>query len=59
LEEGGIGFRTLHQCLLFDRIADMPFEDRILNFNDEFIWDMYEQAEPQVIAKIKTFDESH
>jgi thymidylate synthase len=44
---------------LFDRIADMPFEDRILNFNDEFIWDMYEQAEPQVIAKIKTFDESH
>jgi thymidylate synthase len=43
---------------LFDRIADMPFEDRILNFNDEFIRDMYEQAEPQVIAKIKTFDES-
>ena len=44
---------------LFDRISDMPFEDRILNFNDEFIRDMYEQAEPQVIAKIKTFDESH
>lgn len=44
---------------LFDRIADMPFEDRILNFNDEFIRDMYELAEPQVIAKIKTFDESH
>jgi len=43
---------------LFDRISDMPFEDRILNFNDEFIRDMYEQAEPQVIAKIKTFDES-
>jgi len=44
---------------LFDRISDMPFEDRILYFNDEFIRDMYEQAEPQVIAKIKTFDESH
>ena len=43
---------------LFDRISDMPFEDRILNFNDEFIRDMYEQAEPQVIAKIRTFDES-
>jgi thymidylate synthase len=43
---------------LFDRISDMPFEERILNFNDEFIRDMYQQAEPQVIAKIKTFDES-
>jgi len=43
---------------LFDRISDMPFEERTLNFNDEFIRDMYEQAEPQVIAKIKTFDES-
>lgn len=44
---------------LFDRISDMPFDERTLNFNDEFIRDMYEQAEPQVIAKIKTFDESH
>jgi thymidylate synthase len=44
---------------LFDRISDMPFEERTLSFNDEFIRDMYEQAEPQIIAKIKTFDESH
>ncbi|HAQ20462.1 MAG TPA: hypothetical protein DCR40_14710 [Prolixibacteraceae bacterium] len=44
---------------LFDRISDMPFEERTLNFNDEFIRDMYDQAEPQVIAKIKTFDDSH
>ena len=44
---------------LFDRIADMPFEERIMNFNDEFIRDMYNQAEEQVIKKIKTFDERH
>lgn len=43
---------------LFDRIADMPFEERTLNFNDEFIREMYDQAEAQVIKKIKTFDES-
>jgi len=43
---------------LFDRIGDMPFEERTLNFNDEFIREMYDQAEPQVIAKIKAFDES-
>jgi len=44
---------------LFDRIADMKFEERTLNFNDEFIRDMYDQAEEQVIAKIKKFDDSH
>ena len=43
---------------LFDRIADMPFEERTLNFNDEFIREMYDQAEAHVIKKIKTFDES-
>ena len=44
---------------LFDRIADMKFEERTLNFNDEFIRDMYDQADDQVIAKIKKFDDSH
>jgi len=43
---------------LFDRIEDMPFEERTLNFNDEFIRDMYDNAEELVIRKIKTFDES-
>ena len=43
---------------LFDRIEDMPFEERTLNFNDEFIRDMYDNAEEQVIIKIKNFDES-
>jgi thymidylate synthase len=44
---------------LFDRVADMPFEERTMPFNDEFIHDMYEQAEPVVLEKIKTFDERH
>jgi len=44
---------------LFDRVADMPFEERTMPFNDEFIRDMYEQAEPAVIEKIKVFDERH
>jgi len=44
---------------LFDRIADMKFEERTLSFNDEFIREMYDQAEEQVINKIKVYDESH
>jgi thymidylate synthase len=44
---------------LFDRIADMKFEERTMNFNDDFIREMYDQAEEQVIRKIKTYDESH
>jgi len=30
---------------LFDRISDMAFEDRTLNFNDDFIREMYDRAE--------------
>ena len=44
---------------LFDRLADMKFEERTLAFNDEFIRDMYDQAEQQVINKIKVYDETH
>jgi thymidylate synthase len=44
---------------LFDRVADMPFEERTMPFNDPFIRDMYDQAEPVVIQKIKDFDERH
>ncbi len=44
---------------LFDRLADMKFEERTLSFNDEFIRDMYDQAEPQIINKIKVYDETH
>jgi thymidylate synthase len=44
---------------LFDRLNDISFEERTLNFYDEFIHDMYDQAEEQVINKIKKYDESH
>jgi len=44
---------------LFDRVGEMPFEERTMPFNDPFIRDMYDQAEPVVIQKIKNFDERH
>lgn len=45
--------------MLFDRIDNMPFENRIFNFNDEFIRQMYEEAEPRILEKIKKYDENH
>lgn len=45
--------------MLFDRIGDMPFENRIFNFNDEFIRQMYDEAEPRILEKIKKYDENH
>lgn len=44
---------------MFDRLDDMSFEERTLNFNDEFIRGMYDQAEEQVINKIKNYDLNH
>ena len=44
---------------LFDRLTDMKFEERTLNFNDEFIRSLYDEAEEKVINKIKIYDESH
>lgn len=44
---------------LFDRLSEMKFEERTLCFNDEFIRDMYDQAEAQVISKIRKYDETH
>jgi thymidylate synthase len=37
----------------------MKFEERTMNFNDEFIRDMYDQAEEQIIKKIRNYDQSH
>jgi len=42
---------------LFDRVGVMPFEERTMPFNDDFIRDIYEQAEPGIIQKIKEHDE--
>ena len=44
---------------LFDRIQDMRFEERTMNFNDEYIREIYDSAEEQILKKIKTYDESH
>ena len=44
---------------LFDRLTDMKFEERTLAFNDEFIRSMYDDAEQQIINKIKVYDETH
>jgi len=45
--------------MLFDRIGTMPFENRIFNFNDDFIRQMYEEAEPRILDKIRRYDENH
>lgn len=45
--------------MLFDRIDTMPFEERVYNFSDDFIREMYEAAEQPVIDKIAEFDKSH
>lgn len=44
---------------LLDRLKDMPFEDRTMCFNDEFIRDMYDQAEEPILQKIRNYDKSH
>lgn len=44
---------------LFDRLPDMKFEERTLSFNDEFIRDMYNQAEELVLNKIRNYSKDH
>jgi thymidylate synthase len=45
--------------MLFDRLNEINFAERTYNFNDEFIQQMYEDAEPFIIEKIKNYDQSH
>jgi thymidylate synthase len=42
--------------LLFDRIATISFEERTFNFHDDFIQEMYNDAEAAILEKIKTYD---
>lgn len=44
---------------LFDRTEEMSFEERTMPFNDPFIREMYDNAEPAILQKIKKFDERH
>lgn len=41
---------------LFDRLNDMPFEERTMPFNDPFIREMYDSAETAVLSKIIALD---
>lgn len=45
--------------MLFDRVGGMPFENRVMYFNDPFIREMYDNAEAPVISKIKEYDRTH
>ena len=41
----------------FDRLATTRFADRVLNFQDELVQEIYQEAEAEVIKKIKLHDE--
>ncbi len=45
--------------MLFDRIGLMKLDERTYNFNDEFIRQMYSDAEKPIINKIAEFDKCH
>ncbi len=44
---------------LIDRIDSTDFEDRVYEFSDEMIREIYDEAEEAVLQKIKTYDEEH
>jgi thymidylate synthase len=43
--------------MLFDRVDTMPFEERVYNFSDAFIREMYDSAEAMVMSKISELDQ--
>ena len=45
--------------MLFNRIDEMKFEERSLNFSDDFIKQMYDAAEEATKEKILIYDQSH
>jgi len=47
------------KSMLFDRIDTMDFEMRVYNFNDDFIRDMYNEAEKMVLMKIENYNRDH
>jgi len=47
------------KAMLFDRIDAMRFEERTMEFNNPFIRQMYNDAGPRIINKIKEHDRSH
>ena len=47
------------KAMLFDRLETTKFEDRIFNFHDDFIREMYEEAEEPILKKIEEYDKTH
>jgi thymidylate synthase len=45
--------------MLFDRIDTISFDDRTFNFHDDFIQEMFNDAERAVKMKIEEYDSSH
>ncbi len=47
------------KAMLFDRMDSMSFEERTMEFNNPFIREMYNDAEPRILKKIEEHDRSH
>ncbi len=47
------------KAMLFDRLDSMTLEERTFNFGDDFIREMYDQAEHSALMKIKKYDQEH
>lgn len=47
------------KAMLFDRLETTKFEDRIYNFHDDFIREMYDEAEESIMKKIEEYDKTH
>ena len=47
------------KAMLFDRLKTTKFENRIFNFHDDFIREMYDEAEEPILKKIEEYDETH
>ncbi len=47
------------KAMLFDRLDSMTLEERTFNFGDDFIREMYDQAEQSALLKIKKYDQEH
>ena len=45
--------------MLFDRLDKISFDERIFNFHDDFVREMFDEAESAVVEKIKNYDSSH
>ncbi len=44
---------------LFNRLEELTFEERVYNFHDPFIKEMFDSAEVKIKQKIQRYDEDH